>query len=170
LKRAKELGTFLYVGVHDDATVNKIKGHNFPIMNLHERVLNVLSCKYVDEVIIGAPWKISSDMIKTLNINYAVAGSATKFADDVLPNTKQLSPSNSHSSSQAILDPTDPYYEAKKMGIYKEIDSTKFLSTSEVIERIIENRLKFEKRNTKRSAKEVDYLTQKKEREYISEI
>lgn len=35
LKKAKELGTFLYVGVHDDATVNQHKGRNYPIMNLH---------------------------------------------------------------------------------------------------------------------------------------
>ena len=35
LKKAKDLGTFLYVGIHDDATVNLHKGKNYPIMNLH---------------------------------------------------------------------------------------------------------------------------------------
>lgn len=35
LKKAKDLGTFLYVGIHDDATVNLHKGRNYPIMNLH---------------------------------------------------------------------------------------------------------------------------------------
>lgn len=35
LKKAKDLGTFLYVGIHDDATVNRHKGRNYPIMNLH---------------------------------------------------------------------------------------------------------------------------------------
>lgn len=50
LKKAKEMGDFLYVGIHDDATINLHKGRNYPIMNLHERVMNVLSCKFVDEV------------------------------------------------------------------------------------------------------------------------
>ena len=38
-------------------------------MSIHERALNVLSCKYVDEVIIGAPWTITKDMLNSLNIS-----------------------------------------------------------------------------------------------------
>lgn len=45
LKRAKELGDFLVVGIHDDQTVNAIKGVNYPLMNLHERALSVLACR-----------------------------------------------------------------------------------------------------------------------------
>jgi ethanolamine-phosphate cytidylyltransferase len=37
------------------------KGH--PIMHLHERSLSVLACRYVDEVIIGAPWEVTKDMV-----------------------------------------------------------------------------------------------------------
>ena len=47
MKKAKEFGTYVLVGVHDDKVVNQIKGGNFPIMNLHERVLSVLSCKVI---------------------------------------------------------------------------------------------------------------------------
>jgi glycerol-3-phosphate cytidylyltransferase-like family protein len=32
-------------------------------MHLHERTLSVLACRYVDEVIIGAPWEVSRDMV-----------------------------------------------------------------------------------------------------------
>lgn len=32
-------------------------------MNLHERSLSVLACRYVDEVIIGAPWEVTKDMV-----------------------------------------------------------------------------------------------------------
>jgi ethanolamine-phosphate cytidylyltransferase len=45
LKRAKALGDFLIVGVHEDQTVNAIKGSNYPLMNLHERALSVLACR-----------------------------------------------------------------------------------------------------------------------------
>lgn len=60
-------GAFLYVGVFDDPTVCSYKGRN-PVMNLHERVLNVLSCKFVDEVVIGAPFQITPDLLKTFNV------------------------------------------------------------------------------------------------------
>lgn len=32
-------------------------------MHLHERTLSVLACRYVDEVIIGAPREVSKDMV-----------------------------------------------------------------------------------------------------------
>jgi ethanolamine-phosphate cytidylyltransferase len=41
LKDAKALGSFLLVGIQDDATVKRSKGSSFPVMNLTERVLNV---------------------------------------------------------------------------------------------------------------------------------
>ncbi len=51
LKEARKLGTFLLVGIQSDETVNAMRGANLPIMNLHERALGVLSCRYVDEAI-----------------------------------------------------------------------------------------------------------------------
>lgn len=45
LEKAKELGDYLIVGLHTDPVVNSYKGSNYPIMNLHERVLSVLACK-----------------------------------------------------------------------------------------------------------------------------
>ena len=39
-------------------------------MHLHERSLSVLACRYVDEVIIGAPWDVTKDMVcKSFSIN-----------------------------------------------------------------------------------------------------
>ncbi|KAL8442867.1 hypothetical protein Emag_006223 [Eimeria magna] len=42
LKIAKEMGDYLIVGIHDDATVSAVKGPGFPVMNVNERALNVL--------------------------------------------------------------------------------------------------------------------------------
>lgn len=61
-------GTFLYVGVFDDDAVTRWRGRP-PLMNVHERVLNVLSCKYVDEVVIGAPVRVTRDLLRTLNVS-----------------------------------------------------------------------------------------------------
>ena len=38
LKDARALGSFLLVGIHDDASISKAKGQNLPVMNLNERV------------------------------------------------------------------------------------------------------------------------------------
>lgn len=38
-------------------------------MNLHERSLSVLACRYTDEVIIGAPWEVSKDMVIATNMD-----------------------------------------------------------------------------------------------------
>lgn len=81
LEEAKKMGDFLLVGVHSDKTVNEAKGKNYPIMNLHERVLNVLSCKFVDEVILGAPWIITQEMVTTMRIGLVVNLNASNNLD-----------------------------------------------------------------------------------------
>ncbi|CAK9149181.1 unnamed protein product [Ilex paraguariensis] len=63
LKSARQLGDFLLVGIYADQTVSEQRGARFPLMHLHERSLGVLACRYVDEVIIGAPWEVTKDMI-----------------------------------------------------------------------------------------------------------
>ena len=45
LAAARQQGSFLLVGIYDDTTINKLKGHGLPILNLYERALSLLSCK-----------------------------------------------------------------------------------------------------------------------------
>lgn len=145
LKKARELGTYLIVGIHDDETVNQLKGSNYPIMNLHERVLNVCSCKWVDDVVIGAPRIIDEDMIKTLNIKVIAQGTHT---------------SSKHSENiervdiQRIID--------NKLANFAEVESDwPSLTTAEIAKRIGENRMRFIQRNAKRGKMEDDYYKNK---------
>ncbi|PPD85127.1 hypothetical protein GOBAR_DD17942 [Gossypium barbadense] len=62
LKKARQLGDFLLVGIHTDHIVREHRGMPYPVMHVHERSLSVLACRYVDEVIIGAPWEVTKDM------------------------------------------------------------------------------------------------------------
>lgn len=136
LRKAKEMGDFLLVGIHDDQTANRIKGSNYPIMNLHERALSVLACKYADEVIIGAPYSVTKELLKgPFNISLVVHGKT-----DVDPD----------------IDSEDPYKLPKEMGIYREVD-TKFshLTTQTMVDRIIARRQEYEERNRKKQAKEI---------------
>ena len=68
LEKAKGLGDYLIVGLHTDMVVNRYKGSNYPIMNLHERVLSVLACRYVNQVIIGAPYKVTEELVKQFKV------------------------------------------------------------------------------------------------------
>ena len=151
LKKAKELGNFLYVGVHDDTTVNKYRGKNYPILNLQERVLNLLALKYVDDVVIGAPWGISEDLIKSLNIKLVVQGSHCKFDKKGIEK----------------FEKDDPYLVPKRMNIYQEINSEYDLTNDILVERLIKNREKYIKKYQNKSKKEEEYYAQK---EFISEV
>ena len=51
---ARAQGDFLLVGLHADEAVAERRGAHLPIMDLHERSLSVLACRYVNEVILGA--------------------------------------------------------------------------------------------------------------------
>ena len=48
--------------------------YNYPIMNLHERVLAVLACRYVNEVVIGAPYIITRETMEHFNVDVVVHG------------------------------------------------------------------------------------------------
>ncbi|KAI9484603.1 hypothetical protein BDB00DRAFT_854590 [Zychaea mexicana] len=134
LKRAKALGDFLVVGVHDDQTVNAIKGANHPLMNLHERALSVLACQYVDEVIIGAPYSVTEDV---LNKEYKVQIVA-----------------HGNTATEPDLDGSDPYELPKERGVYVEIENpNSTITTQGIIERIIENRFVYEERQRRKGAK-----------------
>lgn len=69
------------MGLHTDEEVQERRGPHLPIMNCHERSLSVLACKYVDEVIIGAPPIISDDLIKTFNISLVVRGTKNETSE-----------------------------------------------------------------------------------------
>jgi ethanolamine-phosphate cytidylyltransferase len=70
------------VGLHGDEDVEKRRGAYLPIMNVHERALSVLACKYVDEVIIGAPVVVNDYLMKTFNISMVVRGSISETSSN----------------------------------------------------------------------------------------
>lgn len=138
-KKAREQGDFLLVGIHDDATVNATKGSNYPIMHVHERTLAVLSCRYVDEVIIGAPRAVTEDMIKTMNISCVVHGKSKRYTKG-----------------------EDPYAVPRRMDILREVDSGSELRVGKILHRVTKQREQFVKRNMKKEQSEKEYFTNHK--------
>jgi len=142
MRAARQLGDYLLVGIHDDKIVNAIKGENYPIMSTHERVLSVLQCRFVDEVIIGAPYKVSKELLESQNVSVVVHGSA----DTAAP----------------CEDGSDPYELPKKLGIYRVVDSPSKITTTEIINRILAHRQEYEARNRKKEEKELKQLQESK--------
>nr|XP_039263385.1 ethanolamine-phosphate cytidylyltransferase-like [Styela clava] len=134
LEKAATYGDYVIVGLHTDTEVNRYCGSNYPIMNLHERVLSVLACRHVDEVVIGAPYTVSRDIMAHFKVNLVIHGNSKVYADSV---------------------GGDPYAEPKKQEKFRLIGTESTLNTAGLVQRIIEHRQLYEARNLKKEKKEL---------------
>ncbi|GFH06956.1 uncharacterized protein HaLaN_01683 [Haematococcus lacustris] len=172
LKAAKAQGEFLLVGLHTDEDVQERRGPHLPIMNLHERSLSVLACKFVDEVIMGSPTVITDDLIKTFNIHLVVRGTvsetghheglATEPCSSGTTSPTQGQPSGGLASEQ------DRYAAAQSSGIFRRLVSPDQHTARDIIQRIVAKRQQFEARNAKKVKTEAAYYADKKE--YVAEL
>ncbi|CAJ2671078.1 ethanolamine-phosphate cytidylyltransferase-like [Trifolium pratense] len=142
LRLARDRGDFLLVGIHTDQTVSATRGLHRPIMSLHERSLSVLACRYVDEVIIGAPWEVSKDMITTFNISLVVHGTTAENTD-------------------FQKEQSNPYAVPISLGIFQILDSPLDITTTTIIRRIVSNHEAYQKRNEKKGESEKKYYESK---------
>jgi len=74
LQLAARLGDFVLVGALGDEEVKRRIGQNYPLQSLHERALALLSCRHVDDVLLGAPWKVTQDLLTTMNVSVVCFG------------------------------------------------------------------------------------------------
>ena len=141
---------FVVAGVHDDSTINHWKGVNYPIMNIYERGLCVLQCKYVNAVIFGAPFSPSKAYLTSSPFGTpdAVYHGPTSF----MPLTY------------------DPYTSAKEMGIFKEVGEHSFqhVNAGEIVQRIMKSRDRYEARQRAKGEKAVGEAAHR-ERERMEE-
>ncbi|KNC48561.1 ethanolamine-phosphate cytidylyltransferase [Thecamonas trahens ATCC 50062] len=133
LAKAKALGTYLIVGIYDDATVNSFKGGNLPICTQHERALSLLSCRHVDDVVFGAPLFLTASYLDALGVDVVVHGT-------VLDQPSKLE--------------ADPYRIAKERDIFRTVESDFQTTTTSILERVRLNRSIYEERNRRKQAKE----------------
>lgn len=124
---------FVVAGIHDDKVINRYKGINYPIMNIYERGLCVLQCKYIDSVIFGAPYYPSTSFLTS--IPYGT------------PDAVYHGPTISRTANR--------YTAAVDMGIYKQLGEHDFSSVtaSQIVERIMKSRSTYEERQRKKGAK-----------------
>lgn len=112
LRQAKALGDHLIVGVVSDEDAASYNQRQ-TIMTLNERCEMVRSCKYVDQVIPGCPYRITDELIDQLHLDLVVHG------DDYNNDTLYY------------------YYQpAIDRGILRIVRSTPDISTTELVRRV----------------------------------
>lgn len=113
LKQAKAFGDYLIVGVLPDEEVMTYKRR--PVLKLKERAEILRACKYVDEVIEGVPLRRDRQWLIENAIAFVVHG------DDFDPTTC-----------------SDQYQAAIDLGIFRLVPYTPGISTTDIINRIVE--------------------------------
>ncbi|TQS32051.1 hypothetical protein Golomagni_07646, partial [Golovinomyces magnicellulatus] len=141
---------FVVAGVHDDEVINQWKGVNYPIMNIFERGLCVLQCKYINAVIFGAPFAPTKSYLTTLPFN----------TPDVVY----------HGPTSFMPLTYDPYTAPKELGIYKEIGEHAFshVNAGEIVQRIMKSRDQYEARQRAKGVK-AEAEAAAREREILEE-
>ncbi|OAL47133.1 ethanolamine-phosphate cytidylyltransferas-like protein [Pyrenochaeta sp. DS3sAY3a] len=151
---------FLVAGIHEDEVINHWKGVNYPIMNIFERGLCALQCKYIHAAIFGAPFSLSKAFLLTMPYNH----SHNPAAANSLPLVY-------HGITSFMPLTYDPYAVPKDLNIYREIANHEFqnVNAAEIVARIMKGRVMYEERQRKKGEKgageEVEKLRQELERE-----
>lgn len=74
-----------------------------------------------------------------------------------------------HGRSPISAKHGDPYAVPKQMGKFMIVDSENDMTTEKIVERIIINRLDYEKRNSKKEAKEMALYESLQRKEKVAE-
>jgi ethanolamine-phosphate cytidylyltransferase len=123
---------------------------NLPLLNLHERVLSVLGCKFVDDVLIDAPYVITLEMIASLKLSQVLYG--TCFED-------------SHYCSEN----DERYKYAKESGIFGTVKSLSEFRLENIFKRIRKNQDTFQARFERKKEAETQHYTQKYGNDFTSQ-
>ena len=113
LQRAKALGDILIVGVNKDEDVESYK--RTPTLTLEERTQVIQACRYVDKVISPGPLYLTEEFMNEHSIDLVV---------------------HAHEEGDTRYD--EMYAVPVKLGKFKRLDYTKSISTTEIMQRIID--------------------------------
>lgn len=131
-KQALDDGAMVVVGIHDDSTINTHKGLNYPIMNLLERALCVLQCRYVDAVILATPYSPTKEFL-----------------------SQWVGPISAVYHGPTPITGKDAYSGFRKDGLFREIGHHDFdeINTDRIVDRVLQNKAAYEERQRRKGWK-----------------
>jgi len=132
LRAAKELGTYLIVGVHDDDIVTDKHGHGYPILPLPERVFGVLACKWVDACIPASPLEVTEDFLNEHGIDSVALGK----------------------KDSTHVGKDDPYEAPRRLEKLEIIDSESDKTSLSIVQDVFRNKEIYAERNRKKLERE----------------
>ena len=116
---------------------------NLPVLNLHERVLSILGCRYVDDILIDAPYVVTSDMIATLGIDEIVQVHRTK---------------NGLYWTDESANDVSRYQVAIEKGIFHSVQVIDLYQIETIIQQIKNNHSQFQAKYKKKQKAEQEYM------------
>ena len=157
IKAAKALGDFLYVGIHSDELCRSKWGSSFPIMDLHERALCVLSNKFVDEVVLGAPWEVDTTTMRVLKLDVVCDGGTVTKLPSATVGSDVWTPAAQDRVRAVVYK--DAIVEEKYMRVDQaEDEGMAMITLGTIIARIEISRAAFKKRQQKKVKAEDTYM------------
>lgn len=114
--------------------VNRVKGQSFPLQNLNERVLSVLGCRFVDNVLLDAPYEICAAMIDTLKIKKVIVCNS---------------------------DLPERFDHLRQAGILEAMENPSKFRLDDVVQRILDNEATFQTKYERKMQAEEDFLNTK---------
>merc|ERR1711924_340893 len=106
----------------------------FPIMNMQGRIMTIIGCRYVDNVLLDAPWKITREMIASMKISLVVRGTV-------------------HDAG-FYEEQDDPHRIPIELGIARSIQSESSLTVEDILSRVQTHRERLQKRHAVKSVSE----------------
>lgn len=128
---------YIVAGVHDDRVLNEAKGLNHPIMNVYERGLCVLQCRYVNSVIFGAPYVPDKAFLSSS------------------PWRKEVDGVGFDAVYHGPAGKDEPYACAKQLGIFHRTGEHDFqdVNANNIVNRIMASREQYEERQRRKGEK-----------------
>ncbi|KAK6197106.1 putative phosphorylethanolamine transferase [Scheffersomyces amazonensis] len=121
----------IVVGIHDDSTINKVEGLNYPIMNILERSLCTLQCRYVDSTVLGVPYEPTTEFLNKL------PGKVTRVYHG---------PTQTEGQNQYKYVPKELYHKVKG-------HKYDFMNTEFIVNRVLSNKAAYEERQKRKGWK-----------------
>jgi ethanolamine-phosphate cytidylyltransferase len=141
-------GDYLLVGIHGDKLVNKMKGSRFPLQNVYERSLSVLGCRFVDDILLDAPYEVSSAMIDTLQIKQVIS-----FGNNDICSMSDVASDRSFE--------IDRFSYPKQVGILEVIEDSSGFSINKVFQRILDDEETYQRKYDRKLQAEQEFLQEK---------